>query len=501
MPDDILDRYRGCMLGLALGDALGTAVEFCKPGSFEPLTDIVGGGPFRLLAGQWTDDTAMALCLAESLLRCEGADDANDQLATFSRWMDDAHNASNVRCFDIGTTTRAALMRFKGQAHKAPEGEGRNAGNGSLMRLAPMALLTALDAEHAGAISQCGQSSVTTHDDPRAVDACRYMGALLVGALRGDSKEALLSPLYTPPGAGADLWQGDNALCAEVDTVAQGSFRSKGGPPQVCGGAFAPTSLEAALWAFASSTTFEQGALLVANLGDDADTTAAIYGQLAGAHYGAAALPPAWLAKLVHKPLLRAAADGLHELAAARATAAASSAPAPSEGAAVEVLPRTRFAFTSTVGASGDDRGGGSSGGGGVALRKFALLAEANATIEDGYRAVLRKLSPGPGPPMAWPGGFADVAALESATTAVAAAARDELARLVALPAAAAAAMPPTEGLSEELEELLVDHGRQWADDAQKLGAALARRPAVGMMLGQIKAKRVEDRGRVEADP
>ena len=481
MPEDTPDRYRGCMLGLALGDALGTAVEFCKPGSFEPLTDIVGGGPFRLLAGQWTDDTAMALCLAESLLRCQGGGDANDQLATFARWMDDGHNASNTRCFDIGTTTRAALMRFKGKAHKAPEGEGRNAGNGSLMRLAPMALLTA-DAEPASAISQCGQSSRTTHDDPRAVDACRYMGALLVGALRGDSKETLLSPLYTPPGAGTDLWQGEKALCAEVEAVARGSFRSKGGPPQICGGAFAPTSLEAALWAFASSTTFAEGALLVANLGDDADTVAAIYGQLAGAHYGAAALPPTWVAKLVHKPLLRAAADGLHELATARAAAAAPTASPPASEGAAMLLPRTRFAI-STVATGGDE-------GGGTARCKFALLAEANATIELGYLAILRKLSPGPGPPMAWPGGFADLAALESATTAVAVAAREELARLVALPPVAAA-LASAEELSDELEELLVDHGRQWADDAQKLGAALARRPAVGMMLGQIKAKRV----------
>jgi ADP-ribosyl-[dinitrogen reductase] hydrolase len=101
-------RYRGAMLGLAVGDALGTTLEFKPPGSFAPIEDIVGGGPFRLPAGAWTDDTSMALCLAESLLAC-GAFDAADQMRRYVRWYREGYMSATGRCFDIGNTTRAAL--------------------------------------------------------------------------------------------------------------------------------------------------------------------------------------------------------------------------------------------------------------------------------------------------------------------------------------------------------------------------------------------------------
>jgi len=82
---DLTERYRGCLLGLAVGDAVGTALEFSPPGTFEPITDMVAGGPFRLEPGQWTDDTSMALCLAESLLACGGSDPV-DQLRRYVHW-------------------------------------------------------------------------------------------------------------------------------------------------------------------------------------------------------------------------------------------------------------------------------------------------------------------------------------------------------------------------------------------------------------------------------
>src|SRR5436309_15906657 len=106
------DRFRGCLLGLACGDAVGTAVEFAPPGSFPPVEDMVGGGPFRLEAGEWTDDTAMALCLATSLLEKEGFDPV-DQLQRYVRWWREGYLSSNGRCFDIGNTVRAALRRFE----------------------------------------------------------------------------------------------------------------------------------------------------------------------------------------------------------------------------------------------------------------------------------------------------------------------------------------------------------------------------------------------------
>ena len=107
-----LDRYRGCLLGLAAGDALGTTLEFKQPGTFAPLTDMVGGGPFGLKPGEWTDDTSMALCLAESLVT-KRAFDPIHQLETYVRWWRHGHLSVKEVCFDIGNATRGALARFK----------------------------------------------------------------------------------------------------------------------------------------------------------------------------------------------------------------------------------------------------------------------------------------------------------------------------------------------------------------------------------------------------
>src|SRR6201986_42580 len=98
------DRFRGCLVGLAVGDAVGTTVEFCPRGSFPPVTGITGGGPFKLSPGQWTDDTSMALCLASSLI--DVGFDLRDQIDRYCGWFEDGYWSSTDRCFDIGITTR-----------------------------------------------------------------------------------------------------------------------------------------------------------------------------------------------------------------------------------------------------------------------------------------------------------------------------------------------------------------------------------------------------------
>src|SRR5688500_5205401 len=103
--------FRGCLLGLAVGDAVGTTVEFMPRGSFPPVTDMVGGGPFGLQPGQWTDDTSMALCLATSLIAKKGFD-ANDQMDRYWRWYREGYLSSTGKCFDIGNTVRDALERY-----------------------------------------------------------------------------------------------------------------------------------------------------------------------------------------------------------------------------------------------------------------------------------------------------------------------------------------------------------------------------------------------------
>ncbi len=306
---DMHDRFRGALLGLATGDALGTTLEFTGPGPHD-LTDMVGGGPFHLKPGQWTDDTSMALCLAESLVTCH-AFDARDQMERYVSWRDHGHLSSNGRCFDIGNTTNAALERFvrTGEPY-AGSTDPRTAGNGSIMRLAPVPMAYVRDATEA--IRHSAESSRTTHGAPEAVDACRYLGGLIWGALNGVDKSELLSPGYCPvPG----LWQAE-PLALGIAAVAGGSFWHKE-PPEIHGRGYVVDSLEAALWALARSDSFREGALLAANLGEDADTTAAVYGQLAGALYGETGIPTEWRQMLALRETIEALADGLYALAMA----------------------------------------------------------------------------------------------------------------------------------------------------------------------------------------
>ena len=301
---DPLDRYRGCLLGLAVGDALGTTLEFRPPGTFAPITGMLGGGPFNLEPGEWTDDTSLALCLAESLIEKRGFDPV-DQLERYVRWFREGHLSSNGHCFDIGTTTQKALQRFILSREPYPGlTDERSAGNGSLMRLAPVPMFYAADP--ARGIELSGESSRTTHAHPLAVDACRFYGGLILGSLAGAPKEELLSARYAPL---SGYWQ-DHPLSAEVDRVAAGSYLHRE-PPGIRGRGYVVAALEAALWAFSRSRTFEEGCLLAVNLGDDADTTGAIYGQLAGAYYGAAAIPAPWLACLARRDLIESYAGEL----------------------------------------------------------------------------------------------------------------------------------------------------------------------------------------------
>ncbi|MFB8792465.1 MAG: ADP-ribosylglycohydrolase family protein [Potamolinea sp.] len=304
---ELIERYRGCILGLATGDALGAPIEFKRPGSFTPIDDMVGGGSFDVMPGQWTDDTSMALCLAESLIEQQGFNPVN-QLQKYVRWLRQGHLSSIDHCFDIGNTTLKALLHFEktgepycGSTHP------RSAGNGSIMRLAPVPLFYAK--KPLEAIEKSGESSRTTHQATAAIEACRYMGALIVGAVNGVSKQELLSAHYTPiPG----YWE-ENPLVEEIYEIAAGSFKERQ-PPEIQGTGYVVQSLEAALWAFYHSNSFREGCLLAVNLGMDADTTAAVYGQIAGAFYGESEIPESWRSQLFHRNLLESFADRLLEL-------------------------------------------------------------------------------------------------------------------------------------------------------------------------------------------
>lgn len=299
------DRSRGALIGLAVGDALGTTLEFRPRGTFKPLTDMVGGGHFCLKKGHWTDDTSMALCLGHSLVECGGFDPA-DQMRRYCDWLDNGYMSSIGSCFDVGTTVSGALRRFQktGEPYAGPRSRW-SSGNGSIMRLAPIAI-----AFHRLPL-QLGQfaidSSRTTHGSPLCLDACAYLGQLLAALINGVPKIELWQQPYQP--------QTD-----EIGALVNGDWREKS-YEELRGSGFVVESLEAALWCFTNTTNFADCVLAAANLGNDADTTAAVAGQLAGACYGYQAIRDDWRDLLHQRAEIRELADNLYLLSQQLATA------------------------------------------------------------------------------------------------------------------------------------------------------------------------------------
>lgn len=306
MPLTLSDRYRGSLLGLACGDAVGTTVEFMPRGTFAPVVDMVGGGPFKLMAGQWTDDTSMALCLAQSLISKEGFD-ARDQMGRYLNWWKWGYLSSTGECFDIGMTVRDALGQFERTGEPfAGSTHPHSAGNGSMMRLAPVVLFYFPDL--ASVHTYARQSSRTTHGAEEAIECCLVLAQAISSALSGGSKDRVLQlddiPLTEP----------------KVIAIARGEYRHKSSD-EIKGTGYSVASLEAALWCFDHTDSFAEAVLAAANLGDDADTTAAIVGQLAGAYYGVQAIPTDWRDKLWLQDDIQDMADALLKASGTRASA------------------------------------------------------------------------------------------------------------------------------------------------------------------------------------
>jgi ADP-ribosyl-[dinitrogen reductase] hydrolase len=291
----IRDRGVGALLGLAVGDAVGTTLEFRERDSYPLHVDMTGGGPFRLEAGQWTDDTAMALALADSL--CAAPEfDPEDLMRRFVDWRDRGEYSCTGRCFDIGITTNAALNRWQQTGDPYAGATAPNtAGNGSLMRLAPVAIRFWRDREALRRIAAL--QSRTTHAAPEAVSACVAYAEVLADAIAGMPRDAVLAPR-------------DGDYAGAIGAIMAGSWRGKA-RDQIASSGYVAHSLEAALWSVARTSDFRSAVLLAANLGGDADTTAAIAGQLAGALYGASAIPPEWLDKLAWRPRIEGMARAL----------------------------------------------------------------------------------------------------------------------------------------------------------------------------------------------
>jgi len=309
--NDLDDRRAGALWGLAVGDALGAPIEFQRPGTFEPVTGYRAGGAHGLEPGQWTDDTSMALALADSI--AEVGWDLNDQMRRYVAWWREGKYSCTGRCFDIGMTTQAALRRFcqSGDARSSGSPDEYASGNGSIMRLAPVPIkyadLYPNDVEELARLA--AESSLTTHASQQCLSACRYMAVLLAALMHGEPRQKVLAPDWEM----LRRLEAAEPLHPAVREVAAGSFLRKE-PPQIVGSGYVVRSLEAALWALHRAESFRDAVLAAVNLGDDADTTGAVCGQLAGACWGRSAIPAEWLQGLARSELI---AEALRRLGVA----------------------------------------------------------------------------------------------------------------------------------------------------------------------------------------
>jgi ADP-ribosyl-[dinitrogen reductase] hydrolase len=299
----VRDRFRGCLLGLAVGDALGAPAEFLTAGQVAErwgiLTEMVGGGCHECQPGEVTDDTEMMLCLAESLVS-RGDFDAEDIMHRYVAWFD-------TDPVDVGITVRTVMLGVKSgttwerAARRAHEVLGRmTAGNGSLMRTAPVALRYVNEPRRRAAVALA--ESALTHFDQVAGWACVALDELIAAAIAGELREQL-------PVIAARLHE-DEPRVAAVLTLAGEATRE-----EIVASGYVLETLKAALWAVSSSDSFEDALIGAVNLGDDADTVGAVAGALAGALYGETAIPTRWATALLVRDRVLAAADGLTDLA------------------------------------------------------------------------------------------------------------------------------------------------------------------------------------------
>ena len=273
------ERFLGTLLGLATGDAVGVATQYGRPGRFKPVGDMLGGGPFDLPRGAWSDDTAMALLLAESLLEKSGFD-PRDQVARYRRWQQEGYLSATDQCVGITAATARALAQaqWRRQAFSGSHDPG-SAEPEALSRVAPVALFYFADAERSA--EESAQAARTTSQASAVLEACRALARALHAALLGADKGAILAAAAwaPPPGEGAE------PTAASV--------------------------LAAALQAFGQTENFRDAVLQAANLGGAADVTACVTGALAGAHYGQGAIPAPWRDSLLKLEALEGFADRL----------------------------------------------------------------------------------------------------------------------------------------------------------------------------------------------
>ena len=305
---EMLDRKRGALIGLAIGDALGAPIDLQLPGDFPAVTGFQAGGRFDLEPGEWANHTSMALALADSI--ATSGWDLNDQARRYLAWWKEGKYTARGHAFFVGSTIKESLARFldTGYALAAGDRAEESSSSGPITRLAPVVIRYAeffpKRPEHM--IGLAIDSSLPTHASPQCLSACGYLGLVLCGLVDGIDRETVLSPNWEPLRKLNEV----HALHPEVADVAAGSFRCQK-CPSIVGSSYVVKSLEAALWAFYDAADFRQAVLRAVNLGDDSDAVGAICGQLAGAWWGESGIPLVWRQSLAHSDMIEQALQRL----------------------------------------------------------------------------------------------------------------------------------------------------------------------------------------------
>jgi ADP-ribosylglycohydrolase len=280
----VRERFLGALLGLAVGDAVAAPTQYRRAGRFTPVGDLLGGGPFDLPRGAWSDDTAMALCLAESLLE-SGGFDARDQVARYRRWQQQGYLSATGQCLGISAATARALARAQWRRQSFSGSHDPEALDPeTLSRVTPVVMYFFADAE--AAATQAAEAARTTCQAPAVLNACGAFARALHAALSGAAKREILA-----------------AAEALLGQISRPSALGQEGS--------APAALAAALDVFARTNNFRDAVLAAANLGGASDVVAGATGALAGAHYSAGAIPTKWRKSLMKLELLEGFADQL----------------------------------------------------------------------------------------------------------------------------------------------------------------------------------------------
>ena len=258
MTDELFDRFKGMFWGLVVGDCLGSPIQFTRKDSHPYITEMVACEAFNTPPGYWTDDSSMAFCIAESAVRLRGYS-LEDIAHNFVRWYMEGFWSSLPYSFDVGHATMVAIRGIE-RGH-LKNGAEDSQGNGSIIRFAPSFILNYGNQDY----SMLYEISDLTHNSQRVRETVALMAQICEEHIQG------------------------------CRTSVKSIYKSR---DEVNNSGWAVSTLQAALWAFETTSSFEEGMIATVNLGGDADSIGAVFGQIAGAYYGYNAIPERWLAKI-----------------------------------------------------------------------------------------------------------------------------------------------------------------------------------------------------------